>query len=278
MNQSMQQLKKIGTIKPKNSKQIKFSRIGLGLEKLDRDVFDPEKVYDKVADTGVKWARIQSGWQRTERQKGVYDFDWIDSIVDNLLKRGVEPWVCLCYGNGLYSDEAKKIFGAVGCPPIFNDEQKKAWADYVKAFTKHFKNRIKFYEVWNEPDGDSCWKHGSNAKEYGEFVISTAKAVREVYPDAKIIGGSVFLHKLDFLNDAFLTGMGDYIDFITFHSYTHDETTVFEKVKGFRALIDKFNPNIGLIQGESGSQSRGGGHGALFEAGWTETAQAKRPP
>ncbi|MBR5721629.1 MAG: beta-galactosidase, partial [Clostridia bacterium] len=197
MNQSMQQLKKIGTIKPKNSKQIKFSRIGLGLEKLDREVFDPEKVYDKVADTGVKWARIQSGWQRTERQKGVYDFDWIDSIVDNLLQRGVEPWVCLCYGNGLYSDDAKKIFGAVGCPPIFNDEQKNAWANYVKAFTEHFKDRIKFYEVWNEPDGDSCWKHGSNAKEYGEFVIATAKAVRVVYPDANIIGGSVFLYKLD---------------------------------------------------------------------------------
>ena len=139
MNQSMQQLKKIGTIKPKNSKQIKFSRIGLGLEKLDREVFDPEKVYDKVADTGVKWARIQSGWQRTERQKGVYDFDWIDSIVDNLLQRGVEPWVCLCYGNGLYSDDAKKIFGAVGCPPIFNDEQKNAWANYVK----HLPNILK---------------------------------------------------------------------------------------------------------------------------------------
>ena len=99
MNQSMQQLKKIGQIKPKSSKEIKHSQIGLGFEKLDRDVFDPEKAYDKVAETGIKWARIQSGWQRTEREKGVYSFEWIDSIVDNLIERGIEPWVCLCYGN-----------------------------------------------------------------------------------------------------------------------------------------------------------------------------------
>ena len=272
----MQQLKKIGQIKPKSSKEVKHSQIGLGFEKLDRDVFDPEKAYDKVAETGIKWARIQSGWQRTEREKGVYNFEWIDSIVDNLIKRGIEPWVCLCYGNDLYNEEAKEVFGAVGCVPMFNDEQKQGWENYVKAFTAHFKDRINYYEVWNEPDGGWCWKHGPSGKELGEFTIATAKAVKEIYPEAKVIGGCVCQRRLDFLNDAFLTGMGDYIDYISFHEYVRDETLVFEKVKTFQALINKFNPNIGLIQGESGSQSRSGGHGALHTAGWTEVAQAKQ--
>ena len=276
MNQSMQQLKKIGNIKPKSSKEVKFSQIGIGFEKLDRNVFDPEKAYDKVAETGIKWARIQSGWQRTETKKGVYDFDWIDSIVDNLIDRGIQPWVCLCYGNELYNEEAKEVFGAVGCVPMFNDEQKQGWRNYVKAFTKHFKDRIEYYEVWNEPDGSWCWKHGPSGKELGEFTIETAKAVKEVFPEAKVIGGAVCMRSMNFLNDAFLTGMGDYIDYISFHEYVRDETHVFEKVKTYRALIDKFNPNIGLIQGESGSQSRSGGHGALHFAGWTEASQAKQ--
>lgn len=276
MNQSMQQLKKVGQVVPKKSTEIKHSKIGLGFEKLDRDLFDPENAYDKVADAGVKWARIQSGWQRTEQQKGVYNFEWIDDIVNNFVKRGIEPWVCLCYGNPLYNEEAKKVFGSVGCPPIFTDEQREGWTNYVKAFTEHFKDRIRYYEVWNEPDGVWCWKHGPNAKEYGEFTILTAKAVKEVYPEAKLIGGVVCMRKLDYLNDAFLTGMGDYIDYISFHEYTRDETHVFEKVKTYQALIDKYNPNIGLIQGESGSQSRSGGHGALWFAGWTELAQAKQ--
>ena len=97
----MQRLTRIGKIRAKNSAEIGCSRIGIGFEKLDRDVFDPEKAYDKLAAAGVKWARIQSGWAKTERERGVYDFAWLDSIVDNLLCRGVRPWICLCYGNGL---------------------------------------------------------------------------------------------------------------------------------------------------------------------------------
>lgn len=70
--------------------------------------------------------------------------------------------------------------------------------------------------------------------------------------------------------------MGDYIDFISFHEYTNDETRVFETVEAYTELAHYYNPKIRLIQGESGSQSRMGGHGALCDAGWTEEIQAKQ--
>ena len=110
----MEQLEKIGNVLPKKSVDIKKSRIGLGFEKLDRDAFNPEKSYPFVGETGVKWARLQSGWQKTEQEKGVYNFAWLDSIVDNLLAVGVEPWLCLCYGNALYTPAAETVYGAVG--------------------------------------------------------------------------------------------------------------------------------------------------------------------
>lgn len=272
----MEQLIKVGKIRPKKSSEIGFSKISLGFEKLDRDVFDPEKAYDKVADCGVKKARIQSGWQRTEKQKGVYDFGWIDSIVDNLLKRGIEPWICLCYGNSLYSKSAEKVFGAVGCPPIFSDEEKQAWINYVKATVKRYTGKVKYFEIWNEPDGDWCWKHGADATELGNFTLETAKAVKEVNPEAKTIGGVVCQRNLSFLSTAFKTGMGEYLDFISFHEYTHDERNLYEKAESYRALAKHYNPNIEVIQGESGSQSRSGGHGALWDGAWTEAIQAKQ--
>ena len=88
-------------------------------------MFNPEKAYDKLAMIGAKWVRIQSGWERTEQEKGVYDFEWLDSIVDNLLERGLVPWINLVYGNGLYDDDAAKVFGAVGCPPVKKRRSKK---------------------------------------------------------------------------------------------------------------------------------------------------------
>lgn len=87
----MDYLKSVGTVKAVSSDQVGQSPIGLGFEKLDRGVFDPEKAYDKVAQLGVKWIRIQSGWARTETEKGVYHWEWIDSIIDNLLRRGLQP-------------------------------------------------------------------------------------------------------------------------------------------------------------------------------------------
>lgn len=272
----MDRLKKIGKIIPKNSKDIKNSKIGLGFEKLDRAVFDPQKAYDPVAAAGVKWARIQSGWQRTERKKGVYNFAWLDDIIENLMERGIQPWICLCYGNDLYSPQAKEVFGAVGCPPIFTEEEKSAWNAYVTAIVKHYKGRIKHYEVWNEPDGKWCWKHGINATELGRFTIDTAKTVKAADENAEVIGGVICHHELCFMNEAFKTGMGDYIDYVSFHEYTSDETQVFDRVTANKSLARMYNPKLKMIQGESGSQSKRGGHGAVRDLAWTPQRQAKQ--
>ena len=141
----MDNLKAVAKVVPVHSSQVAHSRCGIGFEKLDRAVFDPTKAYDKVAALGVKWIRLQSGWARTEKEKGVYDFKWLDDIIDNLVQRGLVPWLCLCYGNGIYDEDAAKLFGAVGCPPIKTDEQVKAWHDYVVALVKRYHGRCEWY-------------------------------------------------------------------------------------------------------------------------------------
>ncbi len=271
----MHRLKKIGTLRARKPWEFQQSRLGIGFEKLDRAVFDPEKAYDKLADIGVKWIRLQSGWQRTERSPGVYDFDWLDSIVDNLIRRGMQPWMCLCYGNELYDERAKTIFGAVGCPPIHTEEQRTAWYNYVKAVAEHYAGRVNAFEIWNEPDGNWCWKHGVNATEYGEFSVNTAKALRAGNPDTYIIGGALCLNPCAFLHKAMQTGMGDVLDALSFHEYVYDEGLVKEKVRALRGIANFWNPKLEIIQGESGAQSRPDGHGALKEGNWTPERQAK---
>jgi hypothetical protein len=272
----MERLVKVDQIKALNSKEIKKSRIGIGFEKLDRNVFDPEKAYDKMADLGVKWVRIQSGWERTEVEKGVYDFTWLDSIVDNLIERGMLPWMCLCYGHGLYNEEAAKVFGAVGCPPITNEEEKQAWVAYVEETVRRYKGRVVHFEIWNEPDGIWCWKHGVSGEEYSAFAIDTAKAIKKANPEAQVFGGSICHRNLDWFNTVLSNGLGQYIDAVTFHEYTHDERLVYERVAALKALCKAHGADIKIIQGESGSQSKSGGNGALRAGSWTQRKQAKQ--
>lgn len=272
----MERLIKIGEIKAKNSKDIGVSKIGIGFEKLDRDAFEPSKCYDKISELGVKWARIQSGWAKTEKERGVYDFVWLDEIVNNLIAHGLKPWMCLCYGNGLYSEFAAQQFGAVGVPPINTPEAEKAWENYVKATVKHYEGRIDTFEVWNEPDGLWGWKTGVNGAEYGAFTDKTAQYVKEVNPNAYVIGGVMCKKNLMFLNPAMAAGLGRNIDAISFHEYSHDEGSVKQTVSAYRALSKLYGKELEIVQGESGSQSRSGGCGAVKTGAWTQRKQAKQ--
>lgn len=272
----MEYLKRIGRVSPLSSEQISHSRMGIGFEKLDRNVFDPEKAYDKLAAIGVKWVRIQSGWARTEKEKGVYDFVWLDRIVDELLIRGMTPWICLCYGNGLYTPDANHYFGAVGCVPNNSPEALAAWQEYVYALVSRYRGKVSCYEVWNEPDGKWCWKKGSDGAEYGRFVCDTAEAVKKANQSAQVFGGALYARDLKFVDDALAAGMAGCIDALTFHEYTPSEITLFERVDTLKALCHTYNPNIRMIQGESGSQSDSRGAGAMHGAAWTPSKQAKQ--
>lgn len=95
---------------------------------------------------------------------------------------------CLCYGNGIYDEAAAQVFGAVGCPPIHTEKQRRAWHDYVAATAARYRGRVPRFEIWNEPDGRWCWKHGVNGAETGEFTKATAAAIREGNPEAEVIG------------------------------------------------------------------------------------------
>lgn len=270
----LEEMKAVGRIRPIPSQKVAASRLGLGMEKLDRDAFDPDPLYDRVAALGVKWIRIQSGWAKTEKESGVYDFSWLDRIVDNLLERSLRPWICLCYGNGLYTLEAADYVGAVGFPPL-GKEALEAWKKYVFHVVKHYQGRVSDYEIWNEPDG-TCWRHGANAKEYGLFACDTAKVIREADPQAHIFVGSVYTHDLKFIDDMLGTGLYRFADAVTFHEYNYDETYLLHRIQAIRDLLDTYNPDIKIIQGESGSQSQSGGFGALNWIAANERQQAKQ--
>ena len=189
----------------------------------------------------------------------------------------MQPWICLCYGNGLYDDRAARVFGAVGVPPIFTAEQRAAWENYVKALVTRYRGRVSYYEVWNEPDGKWTWKHGANARELGTFTASTGKAIHAADPDAKVVGFAQAMPNLQYMNDALTgTGMAENIDAISFHHYSTIEEYLPVRVSAIRAVADMHNMNVEIIDGEGGSQSRAGGNGALHKYLWTEKAQVKQ--
>ena len=60
-------LNTIGKLKHYKSSEIDESYVSIGFECLDRELWNPDKCYDLLAESGVKHARVQTGWVRCEK-------------------------------------------------------------------------------------------------------------------------------------------------------------------------------------------------------------------
>lgn len=270
------------------SKDIESSPLGVGFELLDhRTGYIFDKVLPIAKDSGIKWARLQSGWQRAETVPGVYNFDWLDEIVDGLRGVGIQPWFSLGFGNGLYMD------GAVPIPPHgnyffsptrFGEKGITGWTNYCKAMVEHFKDRVFHWEVWNEPNAGflrqvnwkECYPMGEPPEVYAQLVKITAEAVRSVQPEAKILAGSISGCAIcnEYIQGLFDNGIAEHIDVFTYHPYqAMPEPAYPERLQFIRDLIAKSGKNITLWMGENGRPSNSNTLGRGIRS--TEASQAK---
>jgi hypothetical protein len=288
-------LRYLGRLQTRRSTEIASSPLGVGFETLDRQMWDPAQAWPVLEALGVKWARVQTGWARTERQPGVYDFSWLDDIVDPLIARGVQPWLSFSYGNPVYTKTMNTSvpgvspnyqgcpeFG-VGFPPIHTAEERQGWQNYVRALVRHYRNRVTHYEVWNEPDLLSFWQCQPRAADYVDLVRLTAEPLRAEQPGAKLIGGAIAwgmtVWSLKYLEDCFRAGMHDLIDIVTYHGYKSvPERHSAQEIAAFKQLIARYKPSLVAWQGEAGIQSKvpeEGNSGALATMKLSEDIQAR---
>ncbi|MDY0168353.1 MAG: hypothetical protein RBS80_17525 [Thermoguttaceae bacterium] len=268
----------LGAVKPVASKDIEASPLGVGFETLDRMMFEPDRAYKHVGRLGVKWARCQTGWARTEKTPGEYDFAWLDDVAESLLSEGVKPWFSISYGNRLVSPDAPD-WSAVGWAPVFSEEAKAAWLRYTRAISKRYADRITHWEIWNEPNIRTFWQPNEPSPgDYTELVRITAEEIRRNVPGAVIIGGALAGMPTSYLQQCLEAGLGGLVDKISYHPYRpvpeqNYETTVAEWWK----LLAEHNPKLKLWQGENGAPSIGGPRsaGALSQLPWSEVYQAK---
>lgn len=269
-------LKPAGKLRTRPSAEIKASPLSVGYETLDRQHFDPVKTYAHAARLGVKWARCQTGWVRCEKEKGVYDFGWLDEVVDSLLKIGIQPWFNLGYGNPLYTPKADAT--AVGWVPVFDEEAMKAWLAYTEKLAEHFKGRVTHWEIWNEPNIKGFWKPGEpDAAAYTRLVAQTAPLIRAKVPGAVIIGCGFAGVPHGYFKTCLENGLAKHVDKVSYHPYRPiPEQGYDEDVGKLRSLLKEYNAaHIGLWQGENGCPSQKGSAGALSQQDWNETRQAK---
>lgn len=265
-------LKHLGTLLPKNVHEIETSRWTLGCETIDREYSDYNAFKEYLPALGIRRIRLQGGWARTEKDPGIYDFAWLDQIIDDALARGLEIWLETDYGNPAYEGGGGRTL-AGGFPT--SEEALAAWDRWVTAMATRYRGKVRDWAMWNEPDINK--KH--TPVDIADFNIRTAKIINHIIPDARI--GALSLATLNpNVMDSCLKRFAEkdglnLFHWVIYHGYTMNPDAAYGNVKKIRDVVNRYSPRLKLWQGENGTQSEWCRSGALSKYPWTELTQAK---
>jgi len=169
------------------------------------------RLWPLFTDLGLKWARMgyhddAINWHWVEQQKGVLAIDpEADAAITYLAEHGVDVVMALGFGNRLYTqaDPARHLpqlwewYYENPAPPV-TPEALAAWGRYVRFMCRHFRDRVKVFEVWNEWNIAVYWGAAPNLEHYLAVARVAIPIIREECPQAKVMLGSVsgFCHDL----------------------------------------------------------------------------------
>jgi len=262
--------KEIGKLKSRNTHEIKSSNWSVGGETMDRGYTEYKYWSPYLADLGIKKVRLQAGWAKCEKVKGVYTWAWLDSIVFDLPKKGIEPWVNLSYGNPLYGKGETHLGSKIDTDKV----TMTAWLNWVKAIVVRYKDVVNEWEIWNEPNGG----HNS-AVSYAKLLIPTAELIKKIQPNAVIIGLAEAGIDMQFTEGVLKVLKNEnktsLIDYLCYHPYNFNPDDSYTRVEELYKLMKSYAPEMKLFQGENGAPSEWINSYALSKYNWTEVTQAK---
>ncbi len=265
--------KRIGTITPRNAKEVGRSNIAIGCEMLPRDYGDFEQFKMYIPPLGIKRIRVHAGWAKIEPKQGVYDFEWLDKQVNYLIENGMDVLLETSYGNPIYPGGGGASLSD-GMPQ--GEIALAAWDKYVDALSKHYKH-VKDWACWNEPNNEK-----KNTPEMvADNNIRTAEIIKKNIPDARIAGLVLGWPNCKFtepyLKELERRKKTDLFAWFIYHDYSVNPDDCYSKNwENWVKLIHQYAPSAKAWQGEAGATSDAHYTSRISSAKWnSELTQCK---
>jgi hypothetical protein len=180
-------------IQPRSSGELADNRIGSHWHSL-YFVTDPElqDMLDENLALGVKRFRLAIN----NSDSNNVDLFWeekefeIDPKYDEFITELADHGVRVTYLLSFWDKDYQNAGGKLSFPRFHTEDQIQRYLDYVKFIVGHFKDRVQYYEIWNEPSISSLPMQWIRVDDYIDLVKQTIPVIRREYPAAKIVVGS----------------------------------------------------------------------------------------
>lgn len=168
-----------------------------------------EKAAALMAEAGISWVRMDFLWQDIEPQEGKFEFEKYDTIVNLLARHNINVLGLLDYSADWASPRKKWNY-----PPRDN----KFFVDYAVKVIERYKDKVKYWEVWNEPDSRVYWAKQDGLKRYCGLLKDVYVAAKKAVPGCKILNGG-FAAGISSINRLYRNGAKDYFDIMNIHIF-----------------------------------------------------------
>ncbi len=215
-----------------------------------------------IADARIGWVRQQFSWAEIEPQPGVfwdYKYDkssWekFDRIVDMAEEYGLEIIARV--------DRPPEWARPAGSTPQASPSDPSTYAEFIYQFVQHYKGRIHYLQIWNEPNLHTEWREGApvDARAYVRLLQLAYERAKEADPNIRILCAPLavntaddphrlFVSELTYLEEVYKAGGGAYFDIMSANAYGFNDPPDappdpgrlnFRRVELLRLVMEKY--------------------------------------
>ena len=201
-------LREIGEGSPRRSvpaqieDPIPYLGVTVALEQYAGSI-ERRKALRRLADAGFGWVRQRISWGRIEPRPGAYQWTWSDEILADIAGAGLVP-VVLLDGSPPWArdsvdrpqeDRNQASHSARPASHLLQFAPPAAtqtYAAFVSAFADRYKDSVRYYQIWNEPNIAPNWGNRHiDPVGYARLLKAAAIAVRAADPDAVILAAAL---------------------------------------------------------------------------------------
>ena len=181
-----------------------------------------------MKEAGISWIRADFSWSGVERSEGKWTFEHLDKVVDETNKLGLQLLPILDYDVRWASPAYKHL---------------DHWLEYVKRCVERYKDRIQYWEVWNEENLKGFWQDDPDAANYATLLKETYKTIKAIDSNLVVVYGGLAGVPADFFAKSLDAGAGEFFDVVNIHPYRGGIVTK-ERLDQFAKEIDAFRQEL----------------------------------
>lgn len=223
-----------------------------------------------VREMGTSWVVEYFPWAYIEPRKGRFDWWHADTVVNHALAQGLTVIARL----GMVPEWARPEETTAS---YLDEEHFGDFGDFVHAFVRHFRGRVKHFVIWNEPNISFEWGFRPPDPEgYTRLLKVAYLRAKQANPECLVLAAGLAptlagegdpwgMSDLVFLERMYSCGAKDHFDLMAIHAYgwkaPPDEDPSEERINFRRAE---------LIHQIMASNGDGGKKAIITESGWND--------